>query len=106
MSEGIPDLAAPVLMKFSTKEIAKFLSAKEAYERCFADKNSLLVANKKVTGRSIRSSLDPAILETICEFDVDGVNSDEVSDYVLRELLEHRAGRIMKKEDAALSTIF
>jgi hypothetical protein len=106
MNEEIQDLNAPVLLKFSTQAIARFLNSREAYERGLADKNSLLPANKKLSGRSIRSSIEPSILEMICEMELEGVSTGNVSDSVLKKFLGQRAGEILRKEDATLTSIF
>jgi hypothetical protein len=100
------DISAPALLKFSTEAIEKFLNAREAYERGIADKNTLLPANKKLSGRSIRSSIEPSILEMLCDLEFDRISKEDVSDAELKSFMERRAGNILKKEDATLTSIF
>jgi hypothetical protein len=45
-----------------------------------------LVSSKKVPRKSICSSAGPGILERICESEIEGIKSDEVSNSALREL--------------------
>jgi hypothetical protein len=104
MPENIIEIPAPMLRKFSTVEISEFLSAREAYQRALDDKNVLL-RGQKISGRSIRASIDPAILEMICELELSGSNPQEVSDDGLKEFLEARAG-IKLKGDATMESIF
>jgi hypothetical protein len=54
----------------------------------------------------VRSSIDPAVLEMICDLELGGKDPNQVSDEELREFLEGRAGAILKKGDSKLKTIF
>jgi hypothetical protein len=42
----------------------------------------------------------------ICEMELERVSPANVSDFVLKKFLEQRAGEILRKEDATLTTIF
>jgi hypothetical protein len=105
MPETMIELPAPMLRKFSTAEISEFLNARQAYERAVEDKNSFS-RGPKVSGRSMRASIDPAILEMICELELEGENPEEITDEELRDFLESRAGLMLRKGDATLESIF
>jgi hypothetical protein len=106
MTEAISELPAPMLRKFSSADIAEFLNARQAYERALEDRNSILRANQRITGRSIRASIDPPILEMICEMELAGEDPALVSDETLKSFFSTRAGVILRKTDATLSSIF
>jgi hypothetical protein len=72
MSEGFTEVTAPMLWKFSMGDISTFLNARAAYEHALDDKNALLRSNQKIPSRSIRASIDPAVLEILCELGLNG----------------------------------
>jgi hypothetical protein len=88
------------------RDISTFLNARAAYERELEDKNALLRSNQKIPSRSIRASIDPAVLEMLCELELNGINPNEVFDEELKNFLSSRAGFILRKGDATLISIF
>jgi hypothetical protein len=50
----------------------------------------------KILGRSTRACIDPAIVEMICDLELEGVDPEEVSNEELMAFLEAQAGLMLR----------